>query len=117
MFSLCGFGQINDLTRAVKEGNVQFLGDRMSSTVEVSAPGFNGHYGQRQAKEIISGFFQNNKPLDFTPKSVSESGGSQHFMGRLKTHNGNCYRVFMQVQKDAEHHKEQLRVIRFESER
>lgn len=109
--------QISEVTRAVREGNAALIAEHLSSSVEVSTPAFTGNCGQRQAREILSGFFSSQRPAELIQKSLSENNGARHYIGHLRTQNGATYRVIIHTLRDAQSQREMVRVIRFENER
>lgn len=110
-------GQISEVTRAVREGNAALIAEHLSSSVEVSTPAFTGSCGQRQAREILSGFFTSQRPAELIQKSLSENNGARHYIGHLRTQSGATYRVIIHTFRDAQAQREVVRVIRFENER
>lgn len=109
--------QINEVTRAVREGNAALIAEHLSSSVEISTPAFSGNCGQRQAREILSGFFSSQRPAELIQKSLSENYGARHYIGHMRTQNGLTYRVIIHTLRDAQSQRELVRVIRFENER
>lgn len=110
-------GQILEMTTAVRQGNAIALSHHFSPTVELTTPHFSGSCGDRQAREILSGFFMEQKPVDLVQKSFSESGPHRHYIGTMRTQSGQSFRVVIHTFRDMDRQRDLVRTLRFESER
>ncbi|MCS6982106.1 MAG: DUF4783 domain-containing protein [Flavobacteriales bacterium] len=110
-------GQILEMTTALRQGNAAALAQYFSPTVELTTPHFSGSCGERQAREILSGFFMEQKPVYLVQKSFSESGPHRHYIGTLRTQSGQSFRVVIHTFRDMDRQRDLVRTLRFESER
>lgn len=109
--------QITEVMRAVREGNAAQIAEHLSATVEVATPDYAGNFGQRQAREILAGFFNGQRPTELVQRSLVETNGARHYIGQVRMQGGQAYRVVIQTFRDAQSQRELVRVIRFENER
>jgi hypothetical protein len=81
---------------ALRSGNASALAAYFNSTVDLTLPGSEGTYSRSQAELIVKGFFNMNKPSDFTIQHKGSSGeGSQFCIGLLSTDNGDFRTYFL----------------------
>ncbi len=92
-----GTGDITPaVASALRSGNASALAAYFNSTIDLTLPGSEGTYSRSQAELIVKGFFNMNKPSDFTIQHKGSSGeGSQFCIGLLNTDNGDFRTYFL----------------------
>ncbi|MCX7767683.1 MAG: DUF4783 domain-containing protein [Flavobacteriales bacterium] len=110
-------GQILEMTTALRQGDAAAFSQYFSPTVELTTPHFSGSCGERQAREILSGFFMEQKPVYLVQKSFSESGPHRHYIGTMLTQSGQSFRVVIHTFRDMDRQRDLVCTLRFESER
>lgn len=87
---------INKITYAFESGNANLLVDLMHNKVDMSLLGESGIYSNQQAKFILSEFFKENKPEQFTILSNDENQDNTYLMGKALI-NGQFYKVYLLI--------------------
>lgn len=105
---------IDDITYAIRVGNVGELSRYLDSRVDISLPDKSDTYSKIQAEIIIRDFFSTNGVQNFTIKHRGNNGGGSEFcVGVLQTRNGD-YRTTLFVKQKGD--KQLLQEIRFQSQ-
>jgi hypothetical protein len=103
---------IDDITYAIRVGNVGELSRYLDSRVDISLPDKSDTYSKIQAEIIIRDFFSTNGVQNFTIKHKGNTGGGSEFcVGLLQTHNGD-YRTTLFIKQKGD--KQLLQEIRFQ---
>lgn len=115
LFALVSFRPlytIDDITYAIRAGNVGELSRYLDSRVDISLPDRSDTYSKIQAEIIIRDFFFTNGVQNFTIKHKGNNGGGSEFcVGVLQTRNGD-YRTTLFVKQKGD--KQLLQEIRFQ---
>ena len=105
---------IDDITYAIRLGNVGELSRYLDSRVDISLPDKSDTYSKIQAEMIIRDFFSTNGVQNFTVKQKGKNGGGSEFLvGVLQTKNGD-YRTTLFVKQKGD--KQLLQEIRFQNQ-
>ncbi|HEV9037703.1 MAG TPA: DUF4783 domain-containing protein [Puia sp.] len=105
---------IDDITYAIRAGNVGELSRYLDSRVDISLPDKSDTYSKIQAEIIIRDFFSTNGVQNFTIKHKGNNGGGSEFcVGVLQTRNGD-YRTTLFVKQKGD--KQFLQEIRFQQQ-
>ncbi|HXB94227.1 MAG TPA: DUF4783 domain-containing protein [Puia sp.] len=105
---------IDDITYAIRLGNVGELSRYLDSRVDISLPDKSDSYSKIQAEMIIRDFFSTNGVQNFTVKHRGTNGGGSEFLvGVLQTKNGD-YRTTLFVKQKGD--KQLLQEIRFQNQ-
>ncbi|HVU56302.1 MAG TPA: DUF4783 domain-containing protein [Puia sp.] len=89
---------IDDITGAMKAGNINQLSRYLDSRVDISLPEKSDTYSKSQAEMIIRDFFNTNVVRNFLIKNKGENGGSEFCIGLLQTRNGD-YRTTLFIKQ------------------
>ena len=104
---------LDDITTAIRVGNVGELSRYLDSRVDLSLPEKSDTYSKIQAEMIIRDFFTTNGVQNFLVKRRgSNGGGSEFLVGVLKTRNGD-YRTTLFVKQKGD--KQLLQELRFQT--
>lgn len=91
---------IDDITYAIRAGNVGELSRYLDSRVDISLPDKSDTYSKIQAEIIIRDFFSINGVQNFTIKHKGNKGGGSEFcVGVLQTRNGDYRTTILVKQK------------------
>lgn len=105
---------IDDITYAIRAGNVGELSRYLDSRVDISLPDKSDTYSKIQAEMIIRDFFSTNGVQNFTIKHKGNNGGGSEFcVGVLQTRNGD-YRTTLFVKQKGD--RQLLQEIRFQQQ-
>ena len=105
---------IDDISYAIRAGNVGELSRYLDSRVDISLPDKSDTYSKIQAEMIIRDFFSTNGVQNFTIKHRGNNGGGSEFcVGVLQTRNGD-YRTTLFVKQKGD--KQLLQEIRFQTQ-
>jgi len=105
---------LDDITYAIRAGNVGELSRYLDNRVDISLPDKSDTYSKIQAEMIIRDFFSTNGVQNFTVKHKGNNGGGSEFcVGVLQTHNGD-YRTTLFVKQKGD--KQLLQEIRFQTQ-
>jgi hypothetical protein len=105
---------IDDITFAIRAGNVGELSRYLDSRVDISLPDKSDTYSKIQAEIIIRDFFFTNGVQNFTIKHKGNNGGGSEFcVGVLQTRNGD-YRTTLFVKQKGD--RQLLQEIRFQQQ-
>jgi hypothetical protein len=104
---------LDDITTAIRVGNVGELSRYLDSRVDLTLPEKSDTYSKIQAEMIIRDFFTTNGVQNFLVKRRGPSGtGSEFLVGVLKTRNGD-YRTTIFVKQKGD--KQLLQELRFQT--
>lgn len=103
---------IDDITGAMRSGNVGQLSRYLDTRVDISLPEKSDTYSKSQAEMIIRDFFTTNVVKNFLVKHKGENGGTEFCVGVLQTRNGD-YRTTLFIKEKGE--KQLLQEIRFQA--
>ena len=103
---------IDEMVKALKEGNAAEIARYFDNTVEITLPDKSNSYSKSQGEVVLRDFFINNPVKGFNLLNKGENNGSQYCIGNLVTKNGT-YRatVFMKLKGG----RQILQEIRFEN--
>ena len=101
---------IDDITGAMRSGNINTLSRYLDSRVDISLPEKSDTYSKSQAEMIIRDFFNTNVVRNFFIKNKGENGGSEFCIGLLQTRNGD-YRTTLFIKQKGD--KLLLQELRF----
>ncbi|HVS98611.1 MAG TPA: DUF4783 domain-containing protein [Puia sp.] len=105
---------LDDITYAIRAGNVGELSRYLDNRVDISLPDKSDTYSKIQAEMIIRDFFSTNGVQNFTIKHKGNNGGGSEFcVGVLQTRNGD-YRTTLFVKQKGD--KQLLQEIRFQNQ-
>lgn len=105
---------IDDITFAIRAGNVGELSRYLDSRVDISLPDKSDTYSKIQAEIIIRDFFSTNGVQNFTIKHKANNGGGSEFcVGVLQTRNGD-FRTTLFVKQKGD--RQLLQEIRFQQQ-
>src|SRR5579872_6476624 len=91
---------IDDITGAMRSGNISKLSRYLDSRVDISLPEKSDTYSKSQAEMIIRDFFNTNVVRNFLIKNRGENGGSEFCIGLLQTRNGDYRTTLFIKEKD-----------------
>ncbi|MBN8855586.1 MAG: hypothetical protein BGO55_28245 [Sphingobacteriales bacterium 50-39] len=103
---------IDDITGAMRSGNINTLSRYLDSRVDISLPEKSDTYSKSQAEMIIRDFFNTNVVRNFFIKNKGENGGSEFCIGLLQTRNGD-YRTTLFIKQKGD--KLLLQELRFQA--
>jgi hypothetical protein len=89
---------IDDITGAMRSGNITKLSRYLDARVDISLPEKSDTYSKSQAEMIIRDFFNTNVVRNFLIKNRGENGGSEFCIGLLQTRNGD-YRTTLFIKQ------------------
>lgn len=103
---------IDEMVKALREGNAAEIARYFDNTVEITLPDKSNSYSKSQGEVVLRDFFNNNPVKGFNLLHKGESNGSQYCIGNLVTKYGT-YRatVFMKLKAG----RQILQEIRFEN--
>lgn len=105
---------LDEITYAIRAGNVAELSRYLDSRVDISLPDKSDTYSKIQAEMIIRDFFSTNGVQNFTIKHRGNTGaGSEFCVGVLQTRNGD-YRTTLYVKQKGD--RQLLQEIRFQNQ-
>jgi hypothetical protein len=105
---------LDEITAAIRVGNVGELSRYLDSRVDISLPEKSDTYSKIQAEMIIRDFFSTNGVQNFLVKHRGPNGsGSEFCVGVLQTHNGD-YRTTLFVKQKGD--KQVLQELRFQAQ-
>jgi len=100
---------LDDITTAIRVGNVGELSRYLDSRVDISLPEKSDTYSKIQAEMIIRDFFSTNGVQNFLVKRRGTNGGSEFCVGVLQTRNGDYRTTFFIKQKGDKQYLQELR--------
>src|ERR1700761_2443783 len=80
---------MDDVTGAMRAGNVGQLAQYLDTHVDIALPEKSDTYSKSQAEMIIRDFFTTNEVQNFMIKHQGENGASEYCVGVLQTRNGD----------------------------
>ena len=90
----------SEINKSIMAGDAQQLSKYLSSTVEMSVLGKEGYFSRVQAVSILSEFFKNNPPKDFTVKQGGSSSENTKFSIGTYTTPTNTFKIYYVVKKE-----------------
>ncbi|MEM7572979.1 MAG: DUF4783 domain-containing protein [Bacteroidota bacterium] len=108
-------GGIDDISRALAQGDVSVLSNYFDAEVELSILDEEDTYGKTDAMAMVSSFFGDNSPKGFTQVHQGTSRGSEaeYCIGDLSTASGN-FRVYIYLANVG--NKQLIQELRFDRE-
>ena len=85
-----------EIAKSIRLGNSEMLSSFFGNVITLNILGSNNYYSKRQAKEIISNFFESNIPESFTIISQREGNNSTYIVGHYNSNN-RVYRISYQM--------------------
>ncbi len=90
----------SEVNKSIMAGDAQQLSKYLSSTVEMSVLGKEGYFSKVQAVSILSEFFKNNPPKDFTVKQGGSSSENTKFSIGTYDTSGGTFKIYYVVKKE-----------------
>ncbi len=102
----------DEIVLGLKKGNVKLLSKYFNQNIELVVLENENVYSKAQAQQIVSNFFNNYIPEEFTVlhNSNSNNEGAKYVIGNLKTLKGNFRVYFLLKQDDGKEYIHQLRI-------
>ena len=116
-FSLpqAGEGVIEKISGALNMGDVQGLGNHFNNTIDLSLPGSEGTYSNKQTEQLLKAFFKTNSVKSFNLDHQGNSNdGSQYMIGTLSSMSGKTFRVYVLIKKFGDN--DLIQQLQFEEE-
>ena len=106
---------LDSITSALSQGNVEVLSTYFDESVEISVADEDDIYDKAEAKTILTDFFATNKPSKFDQvhKGTSKGQDSVYCIGNLNTAK-KTYRVYVLLR--VEGGKQFIQELRFDEE-
>ena len=106
---------LDSITSALSQGNVEVLSTYFDESVEISVADEDDIYDKTEAKSILTNFFATNKPSKFDQvhKGTSKGQDSVYCIGNLNTAS-KTYRVYVLLR--VEDGKQFIQELRFDEE-
>ena len=113
--SLTNLPNLDSITQALSNGNVEVLAGYFDESVEISVADEEDVYNRAEAKTILNNFFTANKPSKFDQvhKGTSKGQDSVYCIGNLQTAT-KLYRVYVFLR--VEGGKQFIQELRFDEE-
>ena len=113
--SLIDLPNLDSITTALSQGNVEVLATYFDESVEISVADEEDVYDKAEAKTILADFFATNKPSKFDQvhKGTSKGQDSVYCIGNLNT-STKSYRVYVFLRVDGG--KQFIQELRFDAE-
>ena len=90
----------SEVNKCILAGDAQQLSKYFHSTVEMSVLGKEGYFSKVQAVSVLSEFFKNNPPKDFTVKQGgSNSENTKFSIGTYESASG-AFKIYYVVKKE-----------------
>jgi hypothetical protein len=90
----------SEVNRSIMAGDAQQLSKYLCSMVEMSVLGKDGYFSRIQAVSILSEFFKNNPPKDFTVKQGGSSSENTKFSIGTYTSSGGVFKIYYVVKRE-----------------
>jgi hypothetical protein len=90
----------DEILQSLKTGNSKTLADFFNQNVEMVVLENDNVYSKAQAQQIVSKFFSNNPPENFTIIHQGGKEGAQYVIGNLITKKGT-FRVYFLLKKSS----------------
>ncbi len=113
--SLIDLPNLDSITSALSQGNVDILSTYFDESVEIAVADEDDIYDKAEAKTILANFFAANKPSKFDQvhKGTSKGQDSVYCIGNLNTAK-KTYRVYVLLR--VEDGKQFIQELRFDEE-
>ncbi len=100
----------DEIILSLKSGNVDVLAEYFNQNVELVVLDNDNVYSKAQAEQIVTNFFNNNKPEDFGVIHNGGKEGAKYVIGNLTTNNGTFRVYFLLKQNGGNDYIHQLRI-------
>jgi len=91
-----------EVNKCILTGDMQELSKYFRSTVEMSVLGTDGYYSKIQAISVLSEFFKNNPPKNFTVKQGGSNSENTRFsIGTYEASSGS-FKIYYVVKKETD---------------
>jgi hypothetical protein len=90
----------SEVNRNIMAGDAQQLSKYLAPMVEMSVLGNDGYFSRIQAVSILSEFFKNNPPKDFTVKQGGSASENTKFSIGTYTSSGGVFKVYYVVKRE-----------------
>ncbi|MDQ6756054.1 MAG: DUF4783 domain-containing protein [Bacteroidota bacterium] len=110
-FGLFAFVSLDDVVKAIKDGNASELSKYFDNTIEITFPDKSNAYSKSQAELVVKDFFNNNIVTNFEITNKGDNAGVQFVTGTLQTKNGD-YKTSIYLKQKGD--KQLLQELRFE---
>ena len=100
----------DEIIQSLKTGNSKTLSEYFNQNVEMVVLENDNVYSKSQAQQIVSKFFSNNSPENFTVIHQGGKEGAQYVIGNLTTNKGNFRVYFLLKKNDGKDYIHQLRI-------
>ncbi|PID94693.1 MAG: hypothetical protein CSA95_02410 [Bacteroidetes bacterium] len=84
----------DSIDQAIKEGDLKTLSDFFDDRVKLSLPGTEGYHSNQQASILLSKFFQEYPPTDFTISNIGTARGNTSYCICEYTSNTTIFRTY-----------------------
>jgi hypothetical protein len=89
-----------EINKSIKTGDVQQLSKYFAPYIEMSVLGKEGYFSKVQAVSILSEFFKNNPPRDFTVKHGGSSSENTKFSIGTYTASDGIFKIYYVLKKE-----------------
>ena len=100
----------DEIIQSLKTGNSKTLSEYFNQNVEMVVLENDNVYSKSQAQQIVSKFFSNNTPENFTVIHQGGKEGAQYVIGNLTTNKGNFRVYFLLKKNNGKDYIHQLRI-------
>ncbi len=86
--------------KVFRSENTGMIGTHFNSTIELSTPGKEGRFSNKQARLILDSFFKKNKVKRFDlTRNGDFSDGSRFFLGEMQSTSEETFRVYFVIRE------------------
>jgi len=89
-----------EVNKCILAGDAQQLSKYFSSTVEMSVLGKEGYFSKIQAVSVLTEFFKNNPPKDFSVKQGGSNSENTKFSIGTYESAANSFKIYYVVKKE-----------------
>ena len=100
----------DEILISLENGDSKKLSQYFNQNVELVVLEDDNVYSKAQAQQIVSKFFNNNKPEKFTVIHQGGKEGAKYVIGNLKTNTGSFRIYFLLKSNDGKNYIHQLRI-------
>ena len=110
-----GENVVEKISNALNGGDVQGLGMLFNNTIDLSLPGSEGTYSNKQTEQLLKAFFKTNPVKSFKMDHQGNSNdGSKYMIGTLTCTQGKAFRIYTLIKKRGDN--ELIQQLQFEEE-
>ncbi len=86
--------------KVFRSEDASMISSHLNSTIELTTPGKEGSFSNKQARLILGNFFKKNKVRSFNIKRNGDfSDGSRFFLGEMQSASGENFRVYFVIRE------------------